>query len=77
MIPGLEDPLRRKMAIHYSVLAWRILRTEESGGLVHGIIQCQTSLSVSMSTSQRKTTTNGNIFTGAGIQTSFEDRYSA
>ena len=30
---GLEDPLEEGMAIHSSILAWRILWTEESGGL--------------------------------------------
>ena len=30
---GLEDPLDEGMAIHSSILAWRILRTEEPGGL--------------------------------------------
>ena len=28
-----EDPLEKKMAIHSSVLAWRIPWTEEPGGL--------------------------------------------
>ena len=30
---GQEDPLEKEMAIHSSLLAWRILWTEESGGL--------------------------------------------
>ena len=30
---GWEDPLEEGMAIHSSILAWRIPRTEESGGL--------------------------------------------
>ena len=30
---GLEDPLDEGMAIHSSILAWRILQTEEPGGL--------------------------------------------
>ena len=30
---GQEDPLEEEMAIHYSILAWKIPRTEESGGL--------------------------------------------
>jgi len=30
---GLEDPLEKGMAIHSSILAWRIPRTEEPGGL--------------------------------------------
>ena len=30
---GLEDPLEEEMATHSSILAWRILWTEESGRL--------------------------------------------
>ena len=30
---GWEDPLEKEMAIHSSILAWKILWTEESGGL--------------------------------------------
>jgi len=30
---GQEDPLEKEMAIHFSLLAWRILWIEESGGL--------------------------------------------
>ena len=30
---GLEDPLEKEMATHFSILAWRILWTEDSGGL--------------------------------------------
>ena len=30
---GGEDPLEEGMAIHSSILAWRILWTEEPGGL--------------------------------------------
>ena len=33
LIPGSEDPLEEEMAIHSSVLAWRIPWTEEPGGL--------------------------------------------
>ena len=33
LIPGWEDPLVKEMAVHSSILAWRILRTEEPGGL--------------------------------------------
>ena len=32
-IPGSEDPLEKEMATHSSILAWRILWTEEPGGL--------------------------------------------
>ena len=30
---GWEDPLEKGMATHFSILAWRITMTEESGGL--------------------------------------------
>ena len=30
---GVEDPLEKVMSIHSSILAWRIPRTEEPGGL--------------------------------------------
>ena len=33
LIPGLEDPLEKKMAHHSSILAWRILWAEERGRL--------------------------------------------
>ena len=32
-----EDPLEKEMATHSSILAWEIPRTEEPGGLVHGV----------------------------------------
>ena len=30
---GGEDPLENEMAIHFSILVWRILQMEEPGGL--------------------------------------------
>ena len=30
---GWEDPLEKEIAIHSSILAWKIQRTEEPGGL--------------------------------------------
>ena len=30
---GWEDPLEKGMATHFSILAWRILQTEETSGL--------------------------------------------
>ena len=33
LILGQEDPLEKEMATHFSILAWRISWTEESGGL--------------------------------------------
>ena len=42
---GWEDPLEEEMAIHSSVLAWEIPRTEEPGGAaVHGVAKSQTRL---------------------------------
>ena len=32
-IPGWKELLEEEMAVHSSILAWRILWTEESGGL--------------------------------------------
>ena len=32
-ILGWEDPLEKGMAIHSSILAWRMPRTEDAGGL--------------------------------------------
>ena len=31
--PGWEDPLEKEMAIHFSILSWRIPLTEDPGGL--------------------------------------------
>ena len=31
--PGQEDPLEKEMAIHSSILAWKMPWTEEPGGL--------------------------------------------
>ena len=31
--PGQEDPLEKGMAVHSSIVAWRIPWTEEPGGL--------------------------------------------
>ena len=33
LLPGQEDPLEEGRATHSSILAWRIPRTEEPGGL--------------------------------------------
>ena len=30
---GQEDPLEKEMATHSSILAWKVPRTEEPGGL--------------------------------------------
>ena len=30
---GQEDPLEKRMAAHFSILAWKISWTEETGGL--------------------------------------------
>ena len=42
---GLEDPLDKEMAIHSSILAWRIPWTEEPGGLQGGVAKNRTRLS--------------------------------
>ena len=31
--PGQEDPMEKRMATHFSILAWRIPWIEEPGGL--------------------------------------------
>ena len=43
---GQEDPLEKEMAIHFSIIAWKIPWTEESGGLESmGLQKSQTWLS--------------------------------
>ena len=42
---GQEDPLEEEMATHSSILAWKILWTEEPDGLVNGVTKSQTQLS--------------------------------
>ena len=45
-IPGQDDPLEEGMATHCGILAWRIPRTEEPGGLQSmGFQKSQTRLS--------------------------------
>ena len=39
---GGEDLLEEEMATHSSILTWRIPRTEEPGGLVHGVAEGRT-----------------------------------
>ena len=41
---GWEDPLEKVMAIHNSILAWKIPWTDKPGGLrvVHGVTKSQT-----------------------------------
>ena len=39
------DPLEKGKAIHSSILAWRIPRTEEPGGLQSGVAKSLTQLS--------------------------------
>ena len=36
---GREDPLEKEMATHSSILAWRILWTEEPAGLQSMVLQ--------------------------------------
>ena len=42
---GGEDPLEEEMSTHSSILAWRILWTEEPGGLQFMGLQSRTELS--------------------------------
>ena len=44
--PGREDPLEKEVAAYSSILAWRILWTEEPGELhtVHAVANSQTRL---------------------------------
>ena len=42
---GWEDPLEKGMAIHSSMLAWKITRTKEPGGLQSIGFHSQTQLS--------------------------------
>ena len=39
---GWEDPREKGMATHSSSFAWRIPRTEEPGGQVHGVTKLDT-----------------------------------
>ena len=42
---GQEDPLKKEVATHSSILVWEILWTEEPGGLQsHGVAKSQTQL---------------------------------
>jgi len=42
-IPGREDPLEKEMATHFSILNWRIPRTEEPGGVqCYGVTKSRT-----------------------------------
>ena len=34
---GQEDPLEKEMAVHSSILAWRIPQTEETEAAVHRV----------------------------------------
>ena len=42
---GWEDPLEKEMAIHSSILAWRIPWTGAWQAMVHGAAKSQTRLS--------------------------------
>ena len=42
---GQEDPMEKGMATYSSIVVWRIPRTEEPGGLVHGVAKGWTQLS--------------------------------
>ena len=42
--PGWEESLEEEMAIHSTVLAWRIPWIKETGGLIHRVTKSQTQL---------------------------------
>ena len=45
LIPGWEDPMEKGMAIHSSILAWRILMDRVAyWATVHGVARSQTRL---------------------------------
>ena len=46
---GREDPLEKGMATHSSILARRISWTGEPGGLVHGVIESDTTERLTLS----------------------------
>ena len=39
---GQEDPLKKEMATHFSILAWRTSWMEKPDGLHHGVAKSQT-----------------------------------
>ena len=45
--PGREDPLEKEIAIHSSILVWKIPWTEEPGGLQSMKLQSQPGLIIS------------------------------
>jgi len=62
---GWREPLEKEMATHSSILAWKILWTEEPGGLQSMGLQSQTQLSMhaseKRSTHKRKTNNAGRL----------------
>ena len=52
---GWEDPLKKGMAPHSSILAWRIPWTEEPGGCVHGVTK-ESDMTERLSTAQNALT---------------------
>ena len=62
---GGEDPLEKEMATHSSILAWRILWTEEPGGLQSMGSQSQTWLSNSHTHTYTHTHTHTHTHTGS------------
>ena len=54
LIPGWEDSLKEEVAIHSSILAWKIPWTEEPGGLQSRESHSQTLLKQLNSSSRRE-----------------------
>ena len=46
---GQEHPLEKEMSTHFTILAWRILWTEEPGRQQFMVIKSQTRLTLSLS----------------------------
>ena len=53
---GREDPTMKEMVAHSSVLVWKILWTEEPGGLLSGVANSWTRLGNSTTTAKSKDT---------------------
>ena len=60
---GQEDPLEQEMTTCSSILAWKIPRTEEPGGIiVRGVIKSRIRLCMHALGSMSSFNTSGNIY---------------
>ena len=60
--PGQEDPLKKEIASHVSILAWEIPGTEESGGLQSIGLQKSWTQFSDKATNFRKVVASGRIW---------------